>query len=137
MAGVEVRGLDQFRKELRALDKSFGREMGKANKEAADVVAQASRAKASAKGGVTAKASPSIVASAAQRVAKVAIGGPRYPYGPGSVTGSKKYPQFGPWQGPDYEDWHAIGPAVRDTEDKFIDVYGDVLEKLASRAFPN
>jgi hypothetical protein len=136
---IQVRGLDQFRKELRQLEKSFGKELGQVNKRAAEVVATAARAKAVATGGVAAKAAPDIKTAAQQRAAKLVLDATRHGYAIGAFTGSKKYAQFKPWQGPEIEEGkgYAVGPAIVETEDEFLDVYGNALEDLARRAFPN
>jgi septal ring factor EnvC (AmiA/AmiB activator) len=135
---VEVRGLDQFRKELRQLDPALGRELGKANKRAAEVVASAARAKAMATGGVARKAAPDIKTAAAQRAAKLVLDASRNGYAIGAFTGAKRWPQFKPWQGPEIEEGKgiAVGPAIVETEDEFLNAYGDALEQLAARAFP-
>jgi hypothetical protein len=137
--GVEVRGLDQFRKELRQLDRSFGKELGQANKRAAEVVATAARAKALATGGVAAKAAPDIKTAAQQRAAKLVLDATRHGYAIGAFAGSKQYAQFKPWQGPEIEEGkgYAVGPAIVEKEDEFLNVYGNALEDLARRAFPN
>jgi hypothetical protein len=137
--GVEVRGLDQFRKELRQLEKSFGKELGQVNKRAAEVVATAARAKALATGGVAAKAAPDIKTAAQQRAAKLVLDATRHGYAIGAFTGSRRFRQFPPWQGPEIEEGkgYAVGPAIVEKEDEFLDVYGNALEDLARRAFPN
>jgi hypothetical protein len=133
---LEVRGLKELRRELKLAGAQFPRELGKAHKAAAEVVAKEGRAKASSAGGVVAKAGPGITSSAAQTAARIGIGGAKYPYGPGAVVGSKKYPQFEPYRGPDPESWAAIGPALESSEDRFLEVYGDAVEDLMKRAFP-
>jgi hypothetical protein len=134
---VEVRGLKELQRELKAAGAQLPRELGRANKEAADIVASAGRARAQSEGGVAAKAAPGIVASGAQGAAKVAIGGSRYPFGIGAETGAKRYPQFQAYVGLDTEGaGYALGPAIVEQEERFIDIYGDVLERLLARAFP-
>jgi hypothetical protein len=133
-----VKGLDDFRRELKRAGGSFGKELGQVNKKAAEVVATTARAKAMATGGVAAKAAPDIKTAAQQRTAKLVLDASRHGYAIGAFTGSKKYAQFKPWQGPEIEEGkgYAVGPAIVEKEDEFLDVYGDALEELAARAFP-
>jgi hypothetical protein len=135
---IQVLGLDQFRKELRQLEKSFGKELGQVNKRAAEVVATAARAKALATGGVAAKAAPDIKTAAQQRAAKLVLDATHHGYAIGAFTGSKRFRQFPAWEGPEIEEGKgvAVGPAIVEETENMLNVYGDALEDLAARAFP-
>lgn len=135
---VQVRGLDDFRKELRSLGGTFPKELGRLHKQAAEVTASVARAKALAMGSVQAKAAPDIKTAAAQRTAKLVIDATRHPYAIGAFTGSRRFKQFPTYEGPEIEQGKgvAVGPAIVQTEDEMLQVYGDGLERLAARAFP-
>lgn len=136
---VQVRGLDDFRRQLKGLGGDLPKSLAKLNKQAAEITASAARAKAMATGSVQAKAAPDIKTAAAQRAAKLVLDATRHGYAIGAFTGSKKYPQFPAWQGPEIEQGkgYAVGPAIRETEQEFIEVYANGLEKLARRAYPS
>jgi len=85
---VGVVGLEEFRKALRTMDKQLPRELRKANKNAAEVVASAARSRAESQGGVQAKTAPSVKAAAEARHAKVSLGGARYPFALGANFGA-------------------------------------------------
>jgi hypothetical protein len=134
-----VVGLDEFRRELKRAGGTFPREMGQANKKAAEVVATVARAKALATGGVAAKAAPDIKTAAQQRAAKLVLDASRHGYAIGAFTGSKRFRQFPAWEGPEIEEGKgvAVGPAIVQETENMLDVYGDALEALAARAFPS
>jgi hypothetical protein len=139
--GVRVIGLADFRRELRRMSATLPRELRSANLSAAKLVADEARPRAQAQGGVARKTAPSIKALAQQRGAAVRIGGVRYPFALGAEFGSKGYRQFKPWRGNQWSpDQGSVGyflhPAVRDTRRRVIDLYGDLIERLAARAFP-
>jgi hypothetical protein len=134
---VRVEGLAEFQRALKAMDDKLPRELSKANKAAAEMVATKARAKASAQGGVAAKAAPNIKAAAEQRRSKITIGGPKAPYGLGAEFGGQGRPstmQFKPHRG---REGYALYPTIRDTETEFMELYGKALDELTRRAFPD
>lgn len=135
---VQVKGLKEFQRELKALGGDFPKSLGKLHKQAAEVTAAVARAKAQARGSVQAKAAPDIKTAAAQRTAKLVIDASRHGYAIGAFTGSRRFKQFPAWEGPEIEQGKgvAVGPAIVETEQAFMDVYAEGLEKLAARAFP-
>lgn len=139
---LQIDGLDDFRKHLRATDNRLGRAMGQANKKAAEVVASEARTRAQGSGGSAAKGAESIKASAAQRAASVTIGGAKAPWMPGAEFGARRYRQFPPWRGNQWQpDSGGVGyflhPAIRETRDEFEETYLEALDELAHQAFPN
>lgn len=97
VGAVEIRGLTEFQRALRQIDRSLPRELRKVNKSAAEIVADAARTRAQSLGGVAAKSAPSIKATAEQRRAKVALGGARYPFALGANFGAlHDVPRIGP-----------------------------------------
>lgn len=136
---VRVEGLADFQKELKRLDQKLPRELQKANKRAAELVADAARTRATGLGSVAAKAAPSIKAAAEQRRSKVSIGGARYPFALGAEFGGQGRPttmQFAPWSGSDTGAGYFLYPAIRETRDEFMDAYDDAIEQLTREAFP-
>lgn len=136
MAGesIKVEGLTDFRRELKALDASLPKEIQKANKRAAEIVADKARASFAARGGVAPKVAPSVKALASQRYAAVRIGGPQYPYAMGAEWGSNRFRQFDPSRG---KQGYSLYPTIRKERDAIVDRMGDALEDIARRAFPN
>lgn len=132
---IQVRGLADFQRELRRID--LAKDLRLANLEAAQVVASAARARASALGSVAAKTAPSIRAAAEQRRAKVAMGGAGYPFAFGAEFGGQGRPttmQFEPHRG---TQGYWLYPAVRGTREEFMDAYERALDQLMRRAFPD
>lgn len=132
---ITVQGLAEFQRELRQID--LASDLRDANREAAETVASAARARASSLGGVAAKTAPSIKAAAEQRRAKVDLGGSRYPFALGAEFGGQGRPstmQFKPHLG---RTGYALYPAIRDTREQFIDAYDRALGQLMARAFPD
>lgn len=134
---VRVEGLADFQRELRALDSKLPRQLGQANKAAAEMVAVKARARAMSLGGVAAKAAPSIKAAAEQRRSKINLGGARAPYALGAEFGGRGRPttqQFQPHRG---QSGYFLWPTVRDTREEFIEVYAKAIDQLMKSAFPN
>ena len=81
---VQTRGLAELRRDLRAADKSFGPEVGRANQAAAQVVATEAKRRAPKGphqgGGAVAPISSTITALRRQKAASVSIGGARSPH---------------------------------------------------------
>lgn len=143
--GIKVVGLKEFQKELRAIDKDLPKQLRLANKEGADVVAEAAKESFASRGGVAPKVAPSIRSAAEQRRASVKMGGKKYPFAGGAEFGGGKYgkgnpkppgggytTQFEPFRKTGY----SMFPAIRDKRDEVIEVYGKALERLMSKAFP-
>ena len=136
-----IEGLDQFRKDLKAIDPALGREMGQANKKAAELVAREARSRAQRRGSSAAKGADSIKSSAAQRAATITIGSARRPWMHGAEFGAKQYRQFPRWKGnqwnPDGGDvGYFLHPAIRDTRKEFIEEYAQALDDVVAMAFP-
>lgn len=133
MAGrIEVDGLRDFQAALRAADRDFPKELRLANKEAAEVVAAATRSSFASRGGVAPKVAASVRAVAQQRSASVKIGGERYPYAMGSNFGSLRFKQFPPRTSPDYSLFISIQAKRREV----LESYHDSLKRLTKKAFP-
>lgn len=133
---VRVVGLRDFQAELRKIDKQMPRQLRVVNLKAAELVASDARSRASAQGGAIGKAAPSIKAVAQQRSAAVKIGGDKYPFALGGEFGSITYRQFPAWRGSGAGAGYALYPAKRAKTGDVIELYGDLMDDLAKRAFP-
>lgn len=134
---VRIEGFKDLKRELRDIDKRLPRELGKASKEASDLIARKAKSKAKSLGGVAAHAAPSIKAVAAQMAAKITIGGPKNPEGLGAEFGGRGRPttqQFEPHLG---TKGYALFPTIRATREEFIDVFEARVDDVMRRAFPN
>lgn len=147
---VEVRGLTEFQRALRDIDQSMPRELRKANKSAAEIVASAARDRAVSLGGVAAKSAPSLKAGGEQRFAKVSLGGARYPFALGAnfgaqhniarntsrglVLGWNQFPEWGgnQWMGGAADRF--LYWAIRRKRDEFVSEYERLIDQLARKA---
>lgn len=139
---TEVRGLADFQRDLRSVDRRWGGELRKALKSVSEPVAESARGRASSSGGTLGKAAPSIKAQAEQRAAKISWGSAREPWAIGAIMGAKQYPQFRPWVGSSWQIGargqgpYAVNEAIADAEDEIVDGIGDALIELSHEAFP-
>lgn len=166
---VYVEGLNDLRKELRQADRKLPRELGKANKKAADIVAQEAKRNAPEGphegGDQIIPIKRSIKALRRAKAAQVAIGGPATPHaqvyeyggtiprrGFAGVTASEKRKGRiveGKRRGRDIrkrrvkvavtqiEAQPYLWPAIRAKRGEVRDAYGDLLDALMRRAFPD
>lgn len=138
---IRVEGLAQFLKELKALGAGWPKELGQANKAAADVVVAGARTKAAQRGGPAAHAAPSLASAARAREAVVTFGGRGHPEAMGAEFGSKRYRQFPSFLGNQWEGWggpgYVVGPAAREKGEAVETVYMAAITRIAARAFPD
>lgn len=146
ISGTEVKGLKDFRRELRKATQDLpSKAVGEANAEAAEVVMKPARSKALALGGVAAKAVQSNgmrASKAASAVKVIILGSEAVPYTLGAEYGSIIYKQFREWRGnqwaPDQGNvGYFLHPAIRETREEFIETYADILMRLTRKAFPD
>lgn len=148
---VRVRGLDDFRRELRRVDKRFGKAFGKANREVSKRVVD--KAKPAVKG----LRSPGgqiairgIKPSSKQSAAVIRLNNATAPTLFANIFGTLSHQVFGrnvpgpgpflPWVGGTWtpEQLHGIGPAIRDVADGFaLDEYMDAVLEALEPAFPD
>lgn len=144
---VELAGLKSFQRELRSLSKDLPRELRPIHLRAAQLVAPKAAASFASRRGVPGAVAASVKAMAQQRVAIVRIGGAGKAeaalgaefgggkYGKGNPTPAGGHTtQFEPWR---KGDGYSLFPALRSSTDEIVDLYGDALEDLARRAFPD
>lgn len=149
-ASVTVRGLDEFRRELRKIDKNFGKAFGQANKKVGDRIVEKGRpaiAGLPSPGG--SRAQDGLRSSAKQSAAVIRLMGSN-PTIRANVFGAKSHMVWGrrisgsgPWQPWLGNRWHpeqlyGLGPAIRDVADGFaLDEYMDAVLEAVKPAFPD
>lgn len=146
---IEVKGLKDFQRELRRIDKELPKELRQVSLTAANLVAEGTRSSFASRAGVTSAVAASVKALAQQRGAFVRIGGSgKAEAALGAEFGGGKYgagrpspfgghtTQFASWRGSGSDAGYSLYPTLRSKTDELIDLYGDALEALAARAFP-
>lgn len=150
--GVDVKGLKEFRSELKRVDAGFPKQLRTVHKDIADDVADRARGIASGMGGVQAKAAGALKGYATQTQASVGVSGG----GIANVAywGAKKHtgwyahihssrPQHPAWVGNSWEPGvagqgpYAINDALAEKLPDIDDAYLDAIEDLARSAFPD
>ena len=147
---IRVKGLDEFRRELRRADKRFGKAVGQANKKVgARVVAKGAPAIRSLPSPGGNKAMSGLKSSAKQTKVVVALtaGNPTIR---ANVLGTlshtvwgRRIPGSGPWQpwlGTSWqpEQLYGLGPAIKKVMDGFaLDEYMDAVLDGLAKAFPD
>lgn len=156
MAAVEIKGLRDFRRELRQLDSKLPNQVSKIHRQVSNLVAN--RAQAGARGGgrQSAAAAGAIKARAKQTAAYIETV-PKPPFALGVFWGMKRRTgwfanpryegsgarQFQPWVGNQWDPGdmggkpYFIGEAINDSLDEVEDIYLEGIDDLAKQAFPN
>jgi hypothetical protein len=153
MGGAKVVGLNEFRRELKRLDdQGLTKELKDANFEAAQSIIKPAQSLAASLGPMQAKAAATMKASRAASKAAVNLGGASAPFAGGAEFGSgretMRYPpgrpggvigwnQFLPWRGNGGDAGYFLYPTIRDRIDELIEMYGDALERISAKAFPD
>lgn len=139
--GIRIKGLKEFTAALKDVDKSFGREMGKAAKAAGELIVPAARQRLADMSKQGAKAAPSIRAAASQKGVSIKFGGSGSPgdMAAGAIFGAKQYKQFPAWVGNDWTAGGTGGPyginaAIREKSPEVIDLYTRIIGDLYKRA---
>lgn len=150
MAGsVRVKGLKPLARRLKAIDKSYGKELRKAMLLVSDLMATASvtaadrRAKKAIKGRATQKSAFVRVSSGRRGDSLAVVMGQKQRSG---WYGFRRYRpstgrQFRPWAGNQWDPGdstampYEIGPAINETVPEAVDILGDALQDLIDRAF--
>lgn len=137
---VDVQGLRELRKELKAIDPKWSKELQAVNKRAANIVVpeakkRAGQSRPNLAGGVARAGSAgvaSIRALASQSRAQIASGGARVPWMGGSEWGSSgRFKQFPSKSADGYILW----PAAKAKEGDVVKLYEKMLDDLSSAAF--
>jgi hypothetical protein len=147
---VRVEGLDKFVRELRKIDKEYGKRIKAVHLKVAELVA--GRAKAAA----SSQAKPGITKNATQRAAFVKTSAGRRGDALGAIWGmrrrsgwfaARRYEQstgrqFRPWVGNQWDPGeqggkpYFIGDAINDSIDEVLDIYEQEIDALVAEAFP-
>jgi len=147
---VAVKGLDEFRKELRKLDEP---ELVQALKDVNYAVASlvVDRAKGNASTRMQQRAAATLTPSRQAARAQVNLGGSKFPGAAGAEFGAgQNQPRVGPsgrnytghnqfeaWRGSGSDAGYFLYPAIRDSTDEIVEMYGDAIEDITRRAFPD
>lgn len=154
---VEVKGLTEFRRELRRMSAEFPKEMRRTQKDIADDVAERARGLASGYGRLQAHAAPAIRSYATQVQASVGFTtGGSYPMASVAFWGAMRHTgwyakaryahstrQHPPWVGNSWDVGvrgqgpRAINPAIADMLPEIDERYLKMIDELAKRAFPD
>lgn len=149
--GVKVQGLDELRRELRKLDDAgLTTELKDVNYDVAKSVIGPAQSAAAAIGRMEAAAAATLTAARAAKGARVNFGGARAPFASGAEFGAGRdtqrtrasgtyvgFRQFSPWRGNDGGAGYFLYPTIRDLTPAIVEMYGDALEKITARAFPD
>lgn len=150
-AGVKVEGLDDLRRELRKLDDAgLMAELKDVNYQVAQSVIGPAQSKAASIGRMEARAAATLTASKAAAAARVNFGGARAPFAGGAEFGAGQdrprstargtvsgWNQFNPWRGNDGGAGYFLYPTIRERMPDIVEQYGDGIERITSKAFPD
>lgn len=128
--GVNVEGLAELRRALKAISATAPKELNAASKEVATFVADDARSTAEGLGGVAAKVAPSIKPSGTASGAAITLGGTAYPMAAGAEFGGRGRPttqQFKPHLG---RTGYFTYPAIRQNADEIESAYTEKLDDL-------
>lgn len=154
-----LEGVRELRRELRAVDASWGRELRKVFKAIAKKAEDLAQTEARSMGGIQAKAAAAIKGQATQESAALVVsGGRRLPFANVAFWGvdpehrlgwysAERYSDSGPQHLPEWvgNTWdvavagqgpYAINAALARYAPDIPDEFGDMVEDLLSRAFP-
>lgn len=149
--GVRVKGLDELRRELKKLDDAgLIDELKDVNYQVAQSIVGPAQAKASSVGRMEARAAATLKASKAAKAARVNFGGAKAPFAGGAEFGAglnrprptargtvQGWNQFNPWRGNDGSAGYFLYPTIRERTDDIVEQYGDGIERITSKAFPD
>jgi hypothetical protein len=141
MAGwtIQTHGLAELRRDLVALDRALGKDLGEANQQAAEIVANEARKRAvrgpHQGGGSVAPLASTITASRAQRRGVVLAGGPRSPHFPPIEFGGT-IRRFHSGKRTRVAKRAALFPALAAKRGEVIVVYARLISALYRKAFP-
>ena len=138
---VDVVGLNELRKHLRATDKTLTKEIGRVHKRLAEEVVmpgvkrRAAESRDSVSGGTTRLGSAGardIKPSGTTRAARI-IAGKKTDYLPGHEWGAKDYGQFPVAS----KEGYLIRPAIEEKREEILERYGKALDEAVKPAFPD
>lgn len=154
-SGAQIVGLKELRRELKALHPRWPQALTAIHKKIATEVAIKAQSRARSLGGVYAKAAPGIKGYGTTTNARVGVlAGKRTPMANAAFWGAKRRtgwnarntdsaPQFPAWVGNTWEAGvrgqgpYAINPTIAAETDRIVEQYGDMVEDLVAKAFPD
>lgn len=128
--GLNVEGLRELQRDLKAVSAAAPKELAEASKDVANFVADDARDKAGGLGGVAAKVAPSVRGSGTSRGGAITLGGSSYPMALGAEFGGRGRPttqQFQPHLG---RTGYFVYPAIRENADEIESAYVDKLDDI-------
>lgn len=147
---VEVQGLTEYRRALKQVSDDLPKELRRANRDAANLVANEARGRASSVGGVAAHVGPSIRAVAQGTSAAVKWGGARFPMAGGAEFGAGRnvprqtargtvrgWNQFEAWTGSNSSSGRFVYPAIRARQADVVEAYAAAIDRITKQAFPD
>ncbi len=136
-AAVGVEEFLAFARSLKEIDDSLPRALRQVNKDAATLVATATKSSFEGRDGVAPKVAASVRVFAQQAGAQVGIGGDAFPFALGSEFGSLRFTQFPAWRGAGATAGYSLYPTIRAKRDEVVEMHGKALDQLTARAFPD
>lgn len=151
---VEVKGLDEFAKELRRIDPRLAKALSKGHKEiASDVAAKAQRKVTGLRSPRSGRAATGVRARATAKNATIVLLGSN-PVVRAAVMGAEVHWVFGrpirqssmlrrvwqPWVGNDWtaeEGLYGVSPAIREAIPGVIETYAERISEALAAAFPD
>jgi hypothetical protein len=147
---IQVRGLREFRDALREAGEKMPRELQRANKAVAQLVAEKAAATARSQGPAGARAARALSASAGQLSATVRLSGEQVPGALGQEFGAghdmprqtargtvRGWNQFPSWRGNGTDAGYFLWPTIRSSSTEISKAYDDVMAQLMAVAFPD
>lgn len=149
--GVEIPGLRQFARDLKAAGPELVDELKDLNFKVASKVKDDAVARASGQGPMAARAAGSLRAAKQAARAAVLLGNAKTPFALGAEFGSQHdrprmlpnegtdrlgWNQFRPWSGSGSTAGYFLYPAIRQDMPAIVAMYGDAIEQIAKKAFP-
>lgn len=144
---LEINGLKDLQRELRAVNDKLPKELGNVNHEVAQYVISRSKGRASTP--LENRAADTLSAARNQRVSMVRLGGSRNPEALGAEFGAghnvlrntsrgsmQGWNQFRPWRGSGGGAGYFLFPTIREDTPQIIEMYLDLIDRLTQRAFP-
>ncbi len=138
-SGVKVTGLAELRRELKKLDNAqqLSDDLRDANKAVAELVVDKSKLTAAGVSRLARAAAESLRPSRTVNRAQVLIGSSAIPFALGAEFGSFKYTQFATWRGNGEDAGYFMWPTIRQYNAEIVELYGDALDKITGKAFPD
>lgn len=151
--GAKATGLREFRRELKALEyPALTNDLKDINFRVAEVVRQTAVGIASGQGRAIEKAAETLKSARVASKAALILGNAKTPWAAAAEFGSRHnetrnlpntggtrlgWNQFKSWRGNKFDAGYFMYPAIRADKDRIVEMFGDEIMRLASRAFPD